>query len=246
MKMILVVAASAALATPSVAAELLVNGDFEAGTFAGWSSNTQSGSFGNRSIDTPGTTTPLASFPTAANPSGGNFYAVTSQINRGAYSMTQGFTLASGTTSAMLTFQMFNRNTEATTIINPAGLVYNAGPNQHARVDILTAGAGAFSVAPGDIVANLYLGSGPGTGIQPYASYSFNLLSLGLAAGNSYQVRFGQVDNQGFYNQGVDNVSILATAVPEPTSWLMMIAGFGLVGATVRRSRSVQASIAAR
>lgn len=33
------------------------------------------------------------------------------------------------------------------------------------------------------------------------------------------------------------NVSVIGTAVPEPASWAMMIAGFGLVGAAMRRRR---------
>ncbi len=35
----------------------------------------------------------------------------------------------------------------------------------------------------------------------------------------------------------IDNRPIVAPSVPEPASWAMMIAGFGLVGAMVRRRR---------
>lgn len=41
------------------------------------------------------------------------------------------------------------------------------------------------------------------------------------------------------YNVGVDNVVFSINAVPEPASWALMIAGFGLVGAGMRRRRSV-------
>jgi PEP-CTERM motif len=240
MKAFLTAAALAAgVASPAFAAELLTNGNFETGTFAGWSSNVQSGSNGNRFISTPGANAPASGFATSANGAGGNFYAVTDQNGGGAYSLTQLFTIASGTTSATLTFQMFNQNQAGTSIINPAGLDYLAGGNQHARVDILTAGASAFTNNPGDIVANLYLGD-DGSGQQPYINYSFNLLSLaGITAGNSYQIRFGQVDNQFFFQQGVDNVSITTAAVPEPASWALMIAGFGLVGGAMRRRTTV-------
>ena len=230
------VAASAVLSTPAFAAELITNGGFETGTFAGWSSNVQGGSNGNRFIDTPGTSTPASGFGTAANGAGGNFYAVTDQGGGGAYSLTQLFTVASGTTSAILTFQMFAQNQSGGgVIVNPAGLNFLAGANQHARVDILTAGASAFTNAPGDIVANLYLGA-DGSGVQPFQNYSFNLLGLGLTAGNSYQIRFGQVDNQFFFQQGVDNVSITTASVPEPANWALMIAGFGLVGGAMRKT----------
>jgi hypothetical protein len=36
---------------------------------------------------------------------------------------------------------------------------------------------------------------------------------------------------------GIDNFSLLAATVPEPASWAMLIAGFGLVGAAARRRR---------
>ncbi len=236
-------AASAALSTPAFAAELITNGGFETGTFAGWSSNVQSGSNGNRTIAAVGASGPISGSPTAANGAGGNFFALSDQGGPGAYSLTQLFTIASGTTSAILTFQMFNQNQAGAGSVNPAGLDYTFSPNQHARVDILTAGASAFSTAPGDIVANLYLGD-DGSGVQPYLNYNFNLLGLGLTAGNSYQIRFGQVDNQFFFQQGVDNVSIIGSAVPEPASWALMIAGFGLVGGAMRRrSTSVRFAV---
>lgn len=37
----------------------------------------------------------------------------------------------------------------------------------------------------------------------------------------------------------LDNVSVVDSAVPEPASWAMLIAGFGLVGAAARRRRQV-------
>ena len=39
----------------------------------------------------------------------------------------------------------------------------------------------------------------------------------------------------------VDNVSLDATAVPEPASWAMMLAGFGGMGALLRRRRALMA-----
>ncbi len=55
-------------------------------------------------------------------------------------------------------------------------------------------------------------------------------------------VRFsiaGGIDNPELTGGGdyfaVDNLSIITGAVPEPASWAMLIAGFGLVGAAMRR-----------
>jgi len=59
------------------------------------------------------------------------------------------------------------------------------------------------------------------------AGLSIDQLSVELAAGN----------DQGFnYLQTIDNVTF-ASAVPEPATWAMMIAGFGLAGAMLRRRR---------
>lgn len=37
--------------------------------------------------------------------------------------------------------------------------------------------------------------------------------------------------------EAVDNVTYLEAAVPEPASWAFMLAGFGLVGGALRRTR---------
>ena len=239
---ILGLALSAAIAGPASAAELLTNGNFETGTYAGWSTNALPGSNGNLSISTPGANVPIGfGQGTAGNASGGNFYSVTGQTGPGGYALIQSFTVPNAATAISLSFQMFV-NSYGGLAIDPAGLTLNAGPNEHARVDILTAGASAFSTNPADILANFYLGIDTGSNPNPYTSYAFNLSSL-LTAGQTYQIRFAQVDNLGFFNQGVDNVSILTNAVPEPASWALMIAGFGLVGGAMRR-RSTKVAFA--
>jgi hypothetical protein len=43
---------------------------------------------------------------------------------------------------------------------------------------------------------------------------------------------------------GSSTLTISAAGVPEPASWAMMIAGFGMVGAAVRRRRNTSASYA--
>lgn len=227
--MIALPAALLALAGPAAAAELLVNGNFETGTYAGWTTGVQAGSSGDIQLDAPGTTTPIAGFPTPANAAGGNFYSVTDQGGPGAYVLLQSFTVPVGATQVLLSFEQFVQ-TDAPVSINAAGLDYNAFPNQHARVDILTAAAGAFSTAAADVVSNLYIGI-DGTVPRPaYTAYAFDLTAL-LTPGLTYQLRFGQVDNQGFFNQGVDNVSIDAVVgvVPAPAALGLFGLAFGLV-----------------
>ena len=90
--------------------QLIANGDFETGTFANWTVVDQVGGSGSFFIDTPGTTTPVRSFATAANPSGGSFYAVSDQGGPGCHVLLQSFTIAPGASNVQLTFQMFVNN----------------------------------------------------------------------------------------------------------------------------------------
>ncbi len=205
------------------AAELIANGGFENGDFAGWGAAAQSGSNGALSVES-GTTGPLSGMSNVG-PSSGEFFALTDQGGVGAYSLTQTFTVAAGVTAVKLKFDLFANN-YADTIIDPIGLDYSGPPNQHARVDLLTASAGAFDTGAG-VLANLYIGADAGANPNRWTSYTIDLTGLALAGG-TYQIRFGEVDNQFFFNMGVDNVSI--TAVPEPGTYLMMLAGLAGLG----------------
>ncbi len=50
---------------------------------------------------------------------------------------------------------------------------------------------------------------------------------------------------RGVASQYFDNVSLDVTAVPEPATWAMMIVGFGMTGASLRRRRDGMVALAA-
>src|SRR5258705_8396954 len=84
------------------------------------------------------------------------------------------------------------------------------------------------------IVASLYGPGSDGPGNNPWITYSG---SLSMAPG-TYQIRFAETDNVLFFQQGGDNASINLGAVPEPSTWAMMILAFAGIGFMVyRRSR---------
>ncbi len=222
-----------ALATTGTvsAVELITNGGFETGDFTGWTITDQPGSAGTFFIDDADGLTPLSGFPTVG-PAAGAFYAVNDQSSPTANALVQGFTVPLGATSMLLAFDMFvNDFSGVGPVVDPAGLDYTAGPNQHARVDILTATAGALSTAGADVVANLFLGVDTGAPPNPFTAYAFDLTGL-LTAGTSYQLRFGEVNNLFLLNQGVDNVS-LQVQVPAPAT--LMLVALGLTGLAWRR-----------
>ena len=169
----------------------------------------------------------ISTVGTAAN---GSFYAVTDQTAPGTHVLLQSFVVPVNVVSMTLSFDLFANDYDGGPIINPAGLTHTAGANQHTRVDILTASAGAFSTSAGDVVSNHYLGVDPGADPHSFSSLSINL--TGLTPGATYQLRFGGTETQFFLNMGVDNVSILAdtAVVPGPSGLILLATAIAPLG----------------
>jgi hypothetical protein len=242
--------AALSLVTAARAGELIVNGGFETGDYTGWTAAVERGSEGALTVvANNGGSAPLSGFAGdtyALNANGGNSFSISDQFGGGSYALVQAFTLTSAAT-VNISFQQF-LNTEALEGIDGGRDAFvpdtRGGyvPNENAEVDILTGSADPFTNASADIVSVLY---GPGVQLtnflidptpNPWITY---VSTLNLAAG-TYQIRFAETDNQGPFQQGVDNVSITtAGGVPEPASWALMIVGLGAAGGALRRRSKV-------
>lgn len=209
MKKYIVALALLASASGASAANILVNGNFEAGNLSGWSNVT-----GRVYVDNNnGGGTPVSNRATPFNANGGSFFAVGDMTGPGSEILLQSFTVTGEPVT--VSFDWFNRSAATQSGTSLSG-------SQSNRVDILTAGAGAYDVGAG-VVANLLLN-------QTSNNWQSALFTLNLAAGN-YQFRFGSSTCCNFQNFGIDNVSVTEAAaeVPEPA----MIALFGLGAAAL-------------
>lgn len=76
-----------------------------------------------------------------------------------------------------------------------------------------------------------------GTGV-----YNNVIGSVTFTLASAQDVNFFLTDSPHSDNRGGVSLSVLSAAVPEPGTWAMMIAGFGLVGASMRRRRNLRVS----
>lgn len=92
----------------------------------------------------------------------------------------------------------------------------------------------ATAVVPGgglefSLASNLF--TGPITGLDYYTGQTFeNTITLRLSQSLSYSVAGGST----YGPNRLGAITLAAPAVPEPTSWAMMLVGFGGIGAALR------------
>ena len=104
---------------------------------------------------------------------------------------------------------------------------------------IARANGGLFDLTSFDFVI---VGDGSTVSAGSYTSFDIPGYTLGTAT-----VDFNGVSSVSFstsvdgFNQ-FDNILLSAIAVPEPATWAMMLVGFGMVGAAVRRGQKVAVS----
>jgi hypothetical protein len=237
------IAAFALVSAHASAAQLITNGGFEADastTYApsGWTI-TELGSVGAVAADNAAGGVSHASGWASAGAASGSYFGSIDAYGLGAWSLAQTFSTGA-VSQAALSFQMFiNDQSDDGHAIVGSNLNWESGNDlYYARVDILKAGADAFATG-NDVIKSLYIGGATGRkyGSQSnsYLSYNFDLSDV-LATGGQYTLRFAVANNIPAQMQlGVDNVSLQVTAVPEPQSYALMLAGLGMIGAVARR-----------
>lgn len=222
-------AAVAFLVLPAHAAEIL-NGGFEAG-LANWTVVDQVGSEGTFTVQS-GTMSPVTGMPVPAPPQGSNA-AMTDAEGGGSHVLYQDFMQATPVASAVLSFDLFIGNrADAFYVPDPPTLDWAATPtllNQQARVDILMGGTDPFSLAVGDLLMNLFATDPGDPLVSGYHHFAVDITALLNANLNqNLRLRFSEVDNVFMFQFGVDNVALEIdgrTGIPEPGSWLLILAG---------------------
>jgi hypothetical protein len=110
--------------------------------------------------------------------------------------------------------------------------------NQQARVDILTGGSDPFSVAPGDVLMNLFQTAPGDPLVSGYTSHSADVTALlNARVGETLRLRFAEVDNVFTFQFGVDNVSLQASTSTVPETGTLALLGLGLARLVASRRR---------
>jgi hypothetical protein len=180
---------------------VLTNGGFERGTFASWGHRSQVGSNGRWRVD-QGSTSPISNFRIPAPPQG-RFQAVADQGGPGSNLLFRRIEVDDDDLALRLTFWYRNR---AGVFFSPRTLRFDQEENQQFRIDIMRAGSPVRSLAARDILATPFRTT-PGS--------RFNLgprtitIALSRFEDRDVRLRIAEVDNQFFFQAGVDAVRLV-------------------------------------
>lgn len=138
--------------------------------------------------------------------------AMTDSTGPGSHILFQDFVVPAGITAATLHFERFIGN-RAGSFFTPATLNFTGVPNQQARIDIIPTAANPFSVAATDVLLNIFKSTG--RLISGYTTQTVDLTSfLAAHAGETLRLRFAEVDNQGSFQFGVDDIVLAVNSSP--------------------------------
>lgn len=196
-----VAALAAAPATASaVVAPALPNGGFESGTLEQWLTS-ERGEPGDGWSAATGTVSPVSEFTIPAPPRG-SWQAVVDQTDRGSHVLYRDIDV---TGELGLNLTLWYRN-HAPRFITPQTLGPFVRPNQQLRIDLVRPTAPVRSMADEDILATLFRTRvGAPLRIAPRVLHR----DLSRFAGQTVRLRIAEVDNQGFFQAGVDAVRLV-------------------------------------
>jgi hypothetical protein len=184
----------------------LVNGSFElndglgSNVFTGWTVVDLAGSSGSWFVQS-GNASPLTGF-VVQPPTDGSFAAMTDQFNPGSHILYQDVLVPSHG-PAYLGFDLFLHNL-AGAFATPNTLSPEEFPNQQFRADILNPNASVDDVGAG-VLLPVYRTE---VGDSALSSYRTITVSLQQFRGQVVRIRFAEVDNQGFFQVGLDRVTV--------------------------------------
>jgi hypothetical protein len=225
--------ASVALIVPAAASgATVVNGDFEAGSLAGWSqvSSPGSGWFAysgtNAPISTKGPELPpeeeeeIIDIPRQVfPPPQGSFAAISDENGPSHHILYQDIALEPAATH-VLSMLVYYKSEAPITVPTPDRLTVQEEPgpeeepeeepdNQQYRIDVIKPEAPIATLNPSDILATVFK-TNPG---DPESMAPTQLsVDLSAFAGQTVRLRLADVDNRFFMNSGADAISI--TSVP--------------------------------
>ena len=134
-------------------------------------------------------------------------------------------------------------------VSNGTGVLYN---DRDTRIEMTQVGGGLFTLgnfdtsatgpsSPGAVASSLSIAAYVNSVLTVSLSFAIDSSAFaswnGAGLGSFDRLVFSANEGGGFQ---LDNINV-AAAVPEASTWAMLIAGFGLVGATMRRRRLVAA-----
>ena len=177
------------------------NGGFETGTLAGWRT-AELGNEGDGWSAAMGRVSPVSGFRIPAPPQG-RWQAVVDQTGPGSHLLFQSFEVDDDESGLRLTLWYRNRNNR---FFTPRTLDPFSRPNQQLRVDLMRPGAPARSMAAGDILATVFR-----TKVGDPLQMAPRVLRWDLSRfeDRTIRLRIAEVDNQFFFQAGVDAVRVV-------------------------------------
>jgi hypothetical protein len=211
----------------SASGNAIQNGGFETGSMVGWGhAPGHPIQAGHGWFVYSGRTSP-SGFTIPAPPSG-RFAAVSDQIGPGSNTLFQTFRVPAHATLSM-TLWYRNRNGA---FYSPKMLVPDAARNQQLRITLTRPDAGLYSLKPADVLATVFA-TEPGD--PPSLGPTQIHYDLSALAGRLVRLRITEVDNQFFFQVGVDNVTVSGGA----TSTSVALSGTGRTAARFDMSKAM-------